>query len=162
VDLGEGFGEGFGGCLGAGFGGGPGVVLGVGLGGGLGGVLGVGLGGELGFEGEAMSSLCPYCGTEYELDFHEVVCCNELGHANDISGEAQLTYTIATVVAINEDRAIAYDALNNSIHFKLSDVHEEDRGKIVEGSKVVVDSIGNVELTTNNFVRWRYDAGDIA
>lgn len=65
-----------------------------------------------------------------------------------------VTYTTATVIAVNNDRGIAYDYLNNPVHFTKTDVPKEDWAGIRAGVRVLIGPGNTVELATASFNRW--------
>lgn len=73
-----------------------------------------------------------------------------------------MTYTLATVVAYNGERGIAYDHYDNAIHFAIKDVHPQDRPHLREGSNVMYNSMtGRIELADGNFSRFvSFSVGD--
>lgn len=63
-------------------------------------------------------------------------------------------FTIATVVAWNGKRGIAYDAYDNVIWFTREQVHPEDVLFLHEGMKVCYNYIYSIEIVSASFLRF--------
>ena len=66
-------------------------------------------------------------------------------------------FTKATIVAWNGERGIAYDYLENPIHFTKEQVHARDLLGLDIGKEILYNGYGQVELVSNSFLRWVED-----
>lgn len=69
-------------------------------------------------------------------------------------GYMLIQYTKAIVVAINEERGIAYDVYDNSYRFTKDEFLPEDWAFLQEGSEIVYIVESRLEDAHRAFVRW--------
>lgn len=66
-----------------------------------------------------------------------------------------MSFTVATVVAWNGERGIAYDAYENPIRFMKHQVHSADEKCIDVGAKILYNSNYSIEIASSSFLRFQ-------